>query len=47
MKHEYREGAEAREKFDEGMQRLFRAPKTVVKTEKQKPAAKPDKTSKD
>jgi hypothetical protein len=29
MKHEYREGPKARKRFDEGMKKLFRAPKTV------------------
>jgi hypothetical protein len=46
-KPEYREGLEAREKFDEGMKTLFRVPKAPVKGDKSKPAAKPKKTSKD
>jgi len=46
MKHEYREGPEALEKFDEGMSKLFRAPKVPIKTAK-KPSAKPKKASKD
>jgi len=45
MKHEYREGPEAREKFDEGMSKLFRAPKIPIK-QAIKPPAKPKKTSK-
>lgn len=44
MKPEYREGPEAREKFDDGMAKLFRAPK--IKEEKP-PKDKPDETSKD
>jgi len=47
MKHEYHEGPDARKKFDEGMTKLFRAPKTVVIAEKQKPKAKRKKSSKD
>lgn len=43
MKHEYQEGVEARKRFDEGMTKLFRAPKTAIKTEKPKPTAKPKK----
>jgi len=31
MKPEYQRGAEARKNFEETMQKLFRAPKTVVK----------------
>jgi hypothetical protein len=46
MKPEYREGQEARDKFDEGMSKLFRAPKVPIKTA-QKPSAKPEETSKD
>jgi hypothetical protein len=30
MKSEYREGAEARKNFEEGMKKLFRVPKSVV-----------------
>ncbi len=40
MKHEYREGPEARKKFDEGMTKLFRAPKSAVTEEKPKPKRK-------
>ena len=29
-KHEYHEGPDARKSFEETMQKLFRAPKTVV-----------------
>jgi hypothetical protein len=47
MKHEYREGEEARKTFDEGMQKLFRAPKKVVKAETAKTDPKPKKASKD
>jgi len=39
VKHEYHEGPEARKKFDEGMVKLFRVPKSAV-TEK-KPDPKP------
>jgi hypothetical protein len=46
MKHEYREGPEAREKFDEGMSKLFRAPKLPIKQATVKPVAKPKKSSK-
>jgi hypothetical protein len=46
MKPEYHEGPEARKKFDEGMTKLFRAPKTVVAKEKPKPKPKRKKTSK-
>ena len=45
MKHEYREGAEAREKFDQGMAKLFRTPKTPVKGETPKPVTKPKRKS--
>ncbi len=30
MKHEYHEGPDARKKFDEGMTKLFKTPKTTV-----------------
>jgi hypothetical protein len=40
MKYEYHEGPEARKKFDEGMAKLFRAPKLAV-AEKAKPKPKP------
>jgi hypothetical protein len=43
MKTEYREGKEARQKFDEGMAKLFQAPKKSAP----KPAAKPVRPSKD
>jgi len=46
MKPEYREGPEAREKFDKGMAKLFRAPKVPLKSAS-KPKAKPKKSSKD
>jgi hypothetical protein len=46
MKPEYREGPEAREKFDEGMSKLFRAPKVPIKQAPVKPSAKPKKSSK-
>lgn len=45
MKPEYHEGPEARKKFDEGMTKLFRAPKTTVTKNKPKPKRK--KASKD
>jgi hypothetical protein len=47
MKHEYHEGPDARKKFDDGIAKLFRAPKTPVKGETPKPVAKPKKTRKD
>lgn len=41
MKSEYRKGAEARKKFEDGMSKLFRAPKSAkpkeVKPKPQKP----------
>lgn len=40
MKHEYREGPEAREKFDAGMAKLFKAPKTVTIPIKEVPKLK-------
>ncbi len=46
MKAEYREGPEAREKFDKGMAKLFRVPKTKVTEGKPKPKPKRKKTSK-
>jgi len=46
MKHEYNEGPEARKKFDEGMTKLFRVPKSVVAKETLKPKPKRKKTSK-
>ena len=46
MKHEYREGPEARKKFDEGMAKLFRVPKSKVVEEKPKPKRKRRTTSK-
>ena len=46
MKPEYHEGPEARKKFDEGMTKLFRAPKPEPKNEP-KPKPKRKKTSKD
>jgi hypothetical protein len=36
MKHEYKEGKEARENFDKAMKRLFVAPKTVSMSQKKK-----------
>jgi hypothetical protein len=47
VKPEYREGPEARKKFDEGMTKLFRAPKYKVTEEKPKPKPKRKKASKD
>jgi hypothetical protein len=46
MKHEYHEGPDARKKFDEGMTKLFRAPKIAVTSEKPKPEPKRKKASK-
>jgi hypothetical protein len=37
MKHEYREGPEAAEKFKELAKQMFRAPKTNVKMPVRKP----------
>lgn len=42
MKPEYRKGSEARKKFEEGMSKLFRAPKPV-----KEPKPKPQKPPKD
>jgi hypothetical protein len=47
MKPEYHEGPEARKKFDEGMTKLFRAPKTAGKKDDPKPKPKRKKASKD
>ncbi len=44
MKHEYQEGPEALKKFDDGMKKLFQAPKPKSPF---KPPAKQKKTSKD
>ena len=38
MKHEYHEGPEALQRFEQGMSRLFKAPKVSVK---EKPTPKP------
>jgi hypothetical protein len=46
MKPEYTEGPEARKKFDEGMAKLFRAPKTPIKKDRQKQEPKRKKSSK-
>jgi hypothetical protein len=46
-KPEYREGPQARKKFDEGMTKLFRAPKTVATKPKPAPKRKKAKASKD
>jgi hypothetical protein len=46
MKHEYHEGPAARKKFDEGMTKLFRVPKSVVTAEKPKPKPKRKKANK-
>ena len=40
MKHEYREGPEALEKFKRGMEALFKVPKTAIAAKK-KQARKP------
>ena len=47
MKPEYREGPVARNKFDEGMTKLFRVPKSTFLQEKPKPKPKRRKTGKD
>jgi hypothetical protein len=46
MKHEYREGQDAREAFDKGMSKLFQVPKKAVK-ERPKRNPKRKKVSKD
>jgi hypothetical protein len=46
VKSEYHEGAKALQKFDEGMAKLFRVPKSKVIEEKPKPKPKRRKTSK-
>jgi hypothetical protein len=46
MKPEYHEGPEARKRFDEGMTKLFQAPKEATQ-EKPKPKRKRKKASKD
>lgn len=46
MKPEYSEGPAARKKFDEGMTKLFRVPKSVVVEEKLKPKRKRKTASK-
>ena len=45
MKHQYEEGAGARKSFEEGMQKLFRAPKPAKPPKEDKP--KPHKLPKD
>jgi len=45
-KLEYHEGSNARQNFDEGMIKLFRAPKSAVAGEKPKPKPKRRKASK-
>jgi hypothetical protein len=47
MKHEYHEGPEAQKKFDEGMAKLFRVPKSAVTEQKPKTPLKRKKASKD
>jgi hypothetical protein len=37
MKHEYHEGPEARKRFDEGMTKLFHAPKIAAQNPKTEP----------
>jgi hypothetical protein len=44
MKHEYREGKEAREAFNKGMKKLFQIPREAVK---ERPKPKRKKASKD
>ena len=46
MAAEYHEGPEALKRFEDGMTKLFQAPKDAVK-ENPKPSPKPEKTSKD
>jgi hypothetical protein len=48
LKTEYHEGLEARKKFDDGMTKLFQAPKETAKEKsKSKPKRKPKTASKD
>jgi hypothetical protein len=47
VKHEYHEGPAARKRFDEGMTKLFRAPKITVQNPKIKPKRKKAEASKD
>ena len=47
MKPEYNEGPEALKNFDEGMTKLFRAPKQIAQKEEPKPKAKRKKARKD
>jgi len=47
MKHEYHEGPETWTRFQEGMKKLFRAPKSAATDEKPKPIPKLKKPSKD
>jgi hypothetical protein len=47
MKHEYHEGPQARKRFDEGMTKLFRAPKKSAQNPKTKPKRKKAVASKD
>jgi len=46
VKHEYREGLDARKNFDEGMTKLFRVPKSAVAKEKPEPKPKRKTASK-
>lgn len=46
MKHQYREGPEALERFGKTMTALFRVPKTAVAKEPAKPVRKVKKSSK-
>jgi hypothetical protein len=45
MKNDYREGPEALKKFEDGMKKLFQAPKP--ESPFKPPSAKPEKTGKD
>ncbi len=47
MKREYIQGSEARKRFEEGMSKLFRAPKTVVKEPPKEAKQEPHKPLKD
>jgi hypothetical protein len=47
MKHEYHEGPETWTRFQEGMKKLFRAPKPAPVEKKSKPKPKQGTTSKD
>jgi hypothetical protein len=47
MKREYHKGSDARKRFEDGMSKLFRAPKTVLKEPPKEVQPKPQKPLKD